>query len=74
MLRINDWRAISGFDYQKTQSELGKHYFLFYLLLKDSSFSLTTLEGFFLVLSPHLSHEPIFLTKAAVTMYEILGS
>lgn len=59
---------------RKIQSEIGKFYFLFYLLLKDGPFSLTTLKSFFLLLSPHLTHELIFLTKEAVTMYEILGS
>lgn len=59
---------------RKIQSEIGKRYFLFYLLLKDGPFSLTTLESFFLLLSPHLSHELLILTKEAVTMYEILGS
>lgn len=58
---------------RKTQRDW-KVYFLFYLLLKDSPFSLTTLENFFLLLSPHLSHELLSLTKAAVTMSKILGS
>lgn len=46
---------------RKTQNKIGKRYFL----LKDSPFSLTRLEGFFLLLSPHLSHGTSFFNKSS---------
>lgn len=50
---------------RKTQSEIGKSYFLSHLLLNHSPFSLTTLESFFSLLSPHLSHELFFFNKSS---------
>lgn len=74
MLRINDWRDISGFDYQKNTNRDWKALLPLSPAAKGQSLLTHHIRSFFLLLSPHLSHELILLTKVAVTTYEILGS
>lgn len=75
MLRINEWRDINGFDYQKNTKQDWKVLLPLLPAVKGQSVLTCHIKKLlFAFITSSFTWTSFFLTKAAVTMYKILGS